>query len=121
MKRYQFKQFDDDFLKQVHTQLQRVEEHLENHIHSANDKTELKKDIQKKAFSVPIAFDNEREIRGDYQVKYLPQVVYIDETGNVKNVWVGYNSKIKSDIREYINDYNRNKGKTKKPTIRRKF
>ena len=80
-------------------------------VHVGNDKTELKKDIQKKAFTFPIAFDNERSIREDYSVRYLPQVVYIGEDGIVKNVWVGYNSKIKSEIRSYLNDFSKSQSK----------
>lgn len=78
-----------------------------------NKKTNLINDLKRKTFKFPILFDNEKEIRGDFHVNYLPQVVYIDENYNIKNLYVGYSSKIKSEIREYLNDFMKAKKSSK--------
>ena len=75
------------------------------------NKSAVLNDIKRKTFDVPIALDQDKSIRQAYRVSYLPQIVLVDKEGTISDLFVGYNSKIKSIFREQINAFVKEKRK----------
>jgi peroxiredoxin len=52
---------------------------------------------------VPVALDKESEVAGLYQVAGVPQIVIIDKSGVVRDVYMGYGKTLEDDLRVILN------------------